>query len=290
MEKRTILLILVAFGVLFAGCLGTSGNTSSDNQVMKFRDIAAPSETSEFLSSTSSSGFSQDSSSEKLVTKSGTVTIKVNQGTLENKLTSLKDTLKSSNADISSISYNEYTSRKQYSITIKINPEKFDSILESLKSIGELRSMDTNIEDVTTNYQDLDVKIKNRKIELERLYAIYNTTTVVTEILEVEREITRVEEELQWYEGQKIELERQIAKSTIIITLYEDKSPVESNLLLPIEQFGSVFFGAISASLILIVGGIGFLAPIVLVIFVLYKIYRKLRPKTMSETPKAKGK
>jgi chromate transport protein ChrA len=50
-------------------------------------------------------------------------------------------------------------------------------------------------------------------------------------------------------------------------------------LVLPLSDLLVIFLGALSAGIGLAIGGVGFLLPVGLVVFVLYKIYRHFRPK-----------
>jgi Flp pilus assembly protein TadB len=193
--------------------------------------------------------------------------------------------LESEGAKLSNIQYNEYDYRKQYTVTVKVNPNKFDNINEQLKSIGEVKDLSVILEDVTTQYVEIDVRIDSREIELQRLYALYNMSDDVQDLLDIEREITRVETELEILKQQQQRLISKVEHSTISITIYEDK-PSTEQLTVPLEELGAVFFGALAVAITILVALSGFILPIVLVVGVLWFVYRKLRGKGKKAKPR----
>ena len=208
--------------------------------------------------------------------KEGSITVKVPQGTLAGKFEDAKALLKESGADVNDIRYYESGSRKEYHITVKVVPSRFDEINSKLSVLGDVKDLSLSIEDVTKQYQDLDTRIKNREIELSRLTVLYNQTDNVSDLLSIEKEITRVETDLEILKGEKQYLVSRIEKSTLTVVLYEDK-PASNQLSLSIEGIGQMFFGAISAALTLLVLAIGFLLPIALVMGAVWWIYKKIR-------------
>lgn len=209
------------------------------------------------------------------VTKEGSMSIKVPEGTLQTKFESMKESLRTEGAVTSNIVYNEYTNRKQYTMTVKVPPSKFESINAMLQQIGEVKDLSVTLEDVTKQYTDLDTRITNKEVELERLYKLYNKSDNVSDLLDVEREVTRVETELDLLKGEKQYLVSKIERSTIAITVYEEK-PASTQLTLPLESLGQWFFTAVAAAISLIVVAAGFLLPIAIVIMLLWFAYKKL--------------
>ncbi|MFH1520248.1 MAG: DUF4349 domain-containing protein [Candidatus Micrarchaeota archaeon] len=277
MKNITILSIILL--LLTFGCLGgdqSSGYDYSDGSFPSYdMQEAAPAAPS-YLPSTSSS-------SKSYITKEGSIKLKVPDGTLETKYEELKASLMAEGATFSDINYYEYSDRKQYTITMKVLPSKFDSINNMLKEAGELKDMSVQLEDVTQQYTDTETRIKNKEIELDRLRALYNQSGEITDLLEVEHELSRVETELELLKQNKIYLDSKIQKSTIYLTIYEDK-PATQQLIIPFEGFASLFFGALAVAIGLIVAGTGFLLPIVIVLLVLWTIYKKIRGKKVQSS------
>jgi hypothetical protein len=251
------------FAILAFGCIGLG----AQDQGASAGRVGAPS-----FSPPEKAALGGD---EQYIAKAGYIVIKVPEGTLEGRFEELRERLRSEGAEISNINYNEYGERKQYIMTIKVLPAKFDSINEMVKESGEVKDLSVQLEDVTTQYVELDLRIKNRQVELERLYELYNKSKDVSELLEVEREIARVETDLELLKQQKEQLQGRVDKSIITITVYEDK-PATTQLSLSLESLGAMFFGAVAAAITLIVLAAGFLAPLAIVIGLLWFVYKKL--------------
>jgi hypothetical protein len=215
-----------------------------------------------------------DSASGEYVTKQGYISLRVAEGTIQPKYEGLRERLRDEGAMLSNVNYNEYDDRKQYSFSIKIVPGKFDSVMAVIQEYGEVKDISVQLEDVTQQYVELDLKIKNREAELERLQKLYNQSDNVSDLIEVERELTRVETELEILKQQKQYIVSRVELSTITVNIYEDK-PAVSKLTLSLETLGALFFGAIAAAITLIVLAAGFLLPIGIIACIGYLAYKK---------------
>jgi hypothetical protein len=270
MKGKLIFLTLV-FAFLFFGCtaLEGSGVSSSKEETGVSYPEMAPSADADYAYE---AGYS--TGTQNMVIKEGSVVVKVEQGTLEEKKTRLTDLIKENGATTSYVGYNEYSTETQYWVTIKISPNKFDSFTESLKDLGEIKSIDTSLEDVTEQYSDINTRISNLEKELDRLNALYSKAEKIDEILAIEREVTRVQTNLEIYQQQKLDLERRSAKSTITVTLTEEKPAMEKDLFVPLEELGAIFFGAMGAAIMIIAGALGFIIPGLIILAVLYLLYK----------------
>jgi hypothetical protein len=216
-----------------------------------------------------------DSGSGQYMTQESYIRLKVAEGSLEDSFNLIKGNLSAQGGELTDIKYSEYSDRKQYTATVKVAPSKFDRVNEMLKGFGEVKDMSVSLEDVTKKYTDLDTRINNKENELTRLNELYNMSESVGEILEVERELTRVETELELLKSQKESLSSMIAKSTISVSVYEEKAATQS-LRLQLEGLAGIFFGAVAAAITLIVVAVGFLLPIGVMAGALWFGYRFL--------------
>jgi hypothetical protein len=235
-----------------------------------------------YLSPTSMMGGSSNSySTTTYITKEGSITLKVAEGMLESKFESVKDELAEQGATFSNINYNEYSTKKEYSLTLKVLPSKFDSVLDTLKQYGEVKYVSVDLEDVTQDYTDLQTRITNKEIELGRLRDLYNKSANISDLLSIEQELTRVETEYDILKQQKTYLDSKINKSTIYLSMYEDK-PATQQLIVPFEGLGNLFFGALAAAVAILVALTGFIIPIAIVVAVLWFVYKKLKGRSQT--------
>lgn len=167
----------------------------------------------------------------------------------------------------------------------KVSPKDFYIVLTKLKELGKVDLERVTGEDVTEEYVDLEARLKNFQLVKERLIKILQERAhQVKDILEVERELARVGEQIEVIEGRMKFLDRQVELSNITVNYYEAKaiSPEPLNVIkrfketirTAIEAFINVFNGAIvviAAILPIII----WLSIIVAVAIVIKKLFRK---------------
>jgi len=275
MEWKNILVVF-ALLLLFAGCIGSEdvfpkSSGSGSGTASYYPGAPAP--------SYSEAGYDSSTGDNRMVIQTGSLSLKVPQGTLEEKVAAVKGFVAEVRGTYTGISYYETDTDKSYYVTVKVPPSKFDEFVTDLKGIGEIKSIDTSLEDVTEQYTDLNTRISNLEIELGRLNSLYNRTENISDILSIEREVTRVQTELEMYKQQKLNLERRSAMSTISVRVYEEKPAVDTNLVLPLSQLLQVFLGALSFGIMLLAGGLGFFLPILIVIWLIWRVWKAIKGK-----------
>ncbi len=116
-------------------------------------------------------------------------------------------------------------STRESTWTIRIPAEKFDSFLKFAVTIGELQSNNRQAQDVSEEFYDVAARLKNKKIEEQRLVELLkNATGKLSEVLTVEKELSRVREEIERIEGRLRFLTNQTDLSTITVTIQEVKN------------------------------------------------------------------
>lgn len=105
---------------------------------------------------------------------------------------------------------------------VRVPVEKFDAFMAGLGTLGETRTSGVTSEDVSEEFYDLEARLKNKRVEEARLIQhLQQSTGKLTEILAVEREISRVREEIERMEGRKRFLANRADLATVTITLQE---------------------------------------------------------------------
>jgi hypothetical protein len=269
LKRFVVLIALIA--LLSFGCVGTQLSDFGGGSTQSSGEAVAPSMAPSAVPPAPSAG-----GSNQLLTKESDITIKVPTGTLEAKFNATKAMLADAGAQTSGLTYTELSDRKEYTLTVKIPPAKFDAVNEQLKSVGEVTDISVNLADVTKQYNDLDTRINSSEIELDRLYLLYNRSNNISDLLQVEQEITRVETDLQLLQSEKQDLVSRIDLSTISVTIYEEK-PATQQVGPSLDSLGSLFFGALVVAISLVVALGGFLLPIAVVVIALWLIYKAIR-------------
>ncbi len=103
------------------------------------------------------------------------------------------------------------------SITIRVPAKQFQPILEQINKLGQTLEKNINAQDITDEYVDLQLRLKNLEAARDRLLAIMQKANEVKDILAVEKELTRLSEEIERIKGRLANLEKQVQFSTITV-------------------------------------------------------------------------
>lgn len=109
------------------------------------------------------------------------------------------------------------------SATVRIPADKLDTALAELKSLGRIEGETVSGEEVTQQYVDLVARLANaRHTELRLVQVLQQRTGKVADVLEVEREIARVREEIERMDAQRKNLEKQVQFATVSLRITEE--------------------------------------------------------------------
>jgi Domain of unknown function (DUF4349) len=107
-------------------------------------------------------------------------------------------------------------------LELKIPAARYDQAVGGLGGIGKVEAVNTNVEDVGEEYVDITARVTNAKRLEERLVTLLATRTgKLEDVLAVERELARVREEIERYEGRMRFLRTRAAVSTLSVTVHE---------------------------------------------------------------------
>ena len=107
-------------------------------------------------------------------------------------------------------------------LELKIPAERFDQAVNGLGSLGKVESVNATAEDVGEEFVDVTARVNNAHRLEDRLLALLATRTgKLQDVLSVERELARVREEIERYEGRLRFLRTRAAISTLSVTVHE---------------------------------------------------------------------
>lgn len=119
---------------------------------------------------------------------------------------------------------------KRATITVRVPSRKFDAVLERLRNLGDLRSENTRAEDVTRQVVDLEARLRNLRREEEVMAELFKRQGKITDVLQVEKELARVRQQIEQSEAELSYLRESVAYSTITLTLNTKPSKIEQKL------------------------------------------------------------
>jgi len=107
-------------------------------------------------------------------------------------------------------------------VVVKVLPENLDRFLQKIRGLGELKNQTLGTEDVTKTYFDTDARLKNAWVMEQRLIEMLKTKTgKVSDLLQVEKELGRVREEIEKMQGELKYWDSQVQFATVTISLVE---------------------------------------------------------------------
>ena len=108
------------------------------------------------------------------------------------------------------------------SLDVKIPADRFDEALAGLAPIGKLESVNVSAEDVGEEFVDVTARMANaRRLEARLVDLLVARTGKLKDVLDVERELARVREEIERYEARLRYLEAHTTLSTLTINVHE---------------------------------------------------------------------
>lgn len=166
-------------------------------------------------------------------------------------------------------------------LELKIPAARYDQAVSALGGIGRVESINTNVEDVGEEYVDITARVTNAKRLEERLVGLLATRTGrLEDVLAVERELARVREEIERYEGRLRYLRTRAAVSTLSVTVHEPapllgQNPGENPILSAIRQAWRNFVGFVAW----LIASLGVLVPVGALVVAGWYGYKRLRSR-----------
>jgi Domain of unknown function (DUF4349) len=107
-------------------------------------------------------------------------------------------------------------------IVVKVLPENLDDFLGKLRGLGELKNQTLMTQDVSKQFLDIDARLRNAHVLEQRLVEMLEKNSgKVSDLLEVEKELGRVREQIEQMEGEIKFMDSQVQFATVTIRLAE---------------------------------------------------------------------
>lgn len=119
------------------------------------------------------------------------------------------------------------TEGKDYSsvfrrLVVRVPSKNFDLFLADIsKGVTYFDNKDISSQDVTEEYIDIDARLKAKKVLEARYLELLKKANKVSEMLEIEAQLSAIREEIEAKEGQLRYMQSQISMSTITIEFYK---------------------------------------------------------------------
>jgi hypothetical protein len=175
-----------------------------------------------------------------------------------------------------SYSYVTDTGHKRGDITLRVPAHEFLSVITEIEQIGTVKSEQISGEDVTEEYIDLTARLNNSERQEQRLLEILDMANNTKEVLEVEREIWRVRDDIERLTGRINYLDNRVELATISVSLYEPE-PITHSWGIR-DAFRAAFEGFVSVIRGLIIA-VGYVLPLLILVGFAWLIKVKVLPR-----------
>lgn len=168
---------------------------------------------------------------------------------------------------------------RQATFELKIPAGKYDETVGSLDRIGKVETVSSSAQDVGEEFVDVTARVTNaRRLEERLLSLLANRTGRLDDVLRVERELARVREEIERYEGRLRYLSSRVATSTLTITIHEPgpilgTHPGDNPIGAALRRAWKNFVGLIAG----VIASLGILIPLGALAFAGWIAYRRWR-------------
>lgn len=110
-----------------------------------------------------------------------------------------------------------------FEATLRIPSDKLDAVMADLKKLGRVESEQQNAEEVTREYVDLDARLVNARNAEKRLTdLLQNRAGRLTDVLDVEKEIQRVREQIETMTAEEKALVNRVSFATLNVSVREE--------------------------------------------------------------------
>lgn len=175
---------------------------------------------------------------------------------------------------------------------IRVPSTNFDDFMEGAESIGDVRERRTDSQEVTAEFVDLQSRIRNKQTEEERLIQLLKQATgKLEEVLKVEKELSRVRQEVETMQGRLRVLSDLTSLATVTLNVQEIKEYVPNEAEAPgfftriARSFGGSVGGIIEVFQGIIIGIAAMVPWLIVIALPLYFFYRYAKRRNWWRPP-----
>ena len=113
-------------------------------------------------------------------------------------------------------------SRRVLSMVIRVPAASFDDFIQALRgSSASITGISTNVDNITTQYDDNEIRIAALEKQHARLLELLDTAASLKDVIEIEDRLSEVEIELTRLQSYRNKMDTDVAYSTIRLSVYE---------------------------------------------------------------------
>ncbi len=274
--KPILLSIFLLFLVLVFSCKKSENNLAINDAEMKLPPPppeAAAEEVKFVKPSLDKSGINSQEIQQKIV-KTGNLRFETKD--LEDTYNQIIKTTKALGGAIQDDNSGKDTETVYRNLIVRIPSQNFDAFIQNIsKGVSYFDNKQISAEDVTAQYIDIDTRLNAKKALENRYLELLKKANKVSEMLEIEAQLSSIREEIEAKQGQLNYLKNQISLSTVTIEFYKPIAQ-ESGAT---ESYGAKIWNAIQSGFNsfsgFLIGLISIWPFVILFSFLSYFIYKR---------------
>ena len=158
----------------------------------------------------------------KKIIKSGDMTIEV--ADIKTAQEKIQNFVKNNKAYIQNERFSNAETQTTLSMEIRIPNQNFDNLINSFSDeIGSISEKNIRVQDVTEEYTDVSIRLKNKLAYLEKYRDLLKRSASTKDLLEIQEKIRGLEEEIESSEGRLRYIDDQVNYSILNLTLTKEK-------------------------------------------------------------------
>ena len=136
----------------------------------------------------------------------------------------IQNFVKNNKAYIQNERFSNAETQTTLSMEIRIPNQNFDNLINSFSDeIGSISEKNIRVQDVTEEYTDVSIRLKNKLAYLEKNRDLLKRSASTKDLLEIQEKIRGLEEEIESSEGRLRYIDDQVNYSTLDLTLIREK-------------------------------------------------------------------
>lgn len=133
-------------------------------------------------------------------------------------------------------STNSRTGLRTATLTLRIPQTALDGFLAGTGDCGRVTSRSESATDVTASYQDTQARLNTQLALMERLQALIPESATLGDLLALESQIADTQYQIDTLTASLAATDRQVAYSTVTVTLQEETTPELTDTTVPLGQ------------------------------------------------------
>lgn len=165
--------------------------------------------------------------------------------------------------------------RPRGQMTLRVPTERTEAAVAALGELGDLRAETLSSQDVTRQYLDAETRLRVLRETDARLRRILaDRTGDLADVLQVERELSRVVTQIEQLEGQRRFWDEQVDLATIHLSLFAPAPVVAAGWFDPVREAFGGSLGILARSVALLVTALAAALPFAAVGLVVWLVWR----------------